>query len=158
MRVAFIIPDKKMPWDSVHQGVGYVAAYVKKNFSLHECAVFRTYNTSDEELIAFLEQKWDVIGLTLTNPVTDEVASIAEIIKSIAPTKIVVGGAEVTTLEKEILEKIPFIDYGVIGEGELTFCELLTCLKNNGDITKVRGLIYRREDNHICYSLPSRAW
>ena len=154
MRVAFIIPDKKMPWDSIHQGIGYLAAYVKKNFPLHECAVFRTYNTSETELMAFLEQKWDVIGLTLTNPVIDEVASIAEITKSIAPTKIVVGGAEVTTLEKEILAKIPLIDYGVIGEGELTFYELLTCLKNNGDIAKVRGLIYRDEDNYICKNSP----
>jgi hypothetical protein len=40
MRVAFVIPDKVQPWDLVHQGIGYVAAYAKKHFKLDACQVF----------------------------------------------------------------------------------------------------------------------
>lgn len=154
MRIAFIIPDKEMIWDSVHQGVGYVAAYAKKNFPLNECQVFRTYDTHERDLIEFLEQKWDVIGISLTNPATNETARISEIIKSIGPVKIVIGGSEITTLEEGILEKFPFVDYAVYGEGEITFCELLECLENSGDLSKVKSLIYRNDDGHICKNPP----
>jgi radical SAM superfamily enzyme YgiQ (UPF0313 family) len=155
MRVAFIIPDKEMPWDSVHQGIGYVAAYAKKHFTLDECQVFRTYDKEEKDLLDFLEQKWDVIGFTLTNStIGKEVAGISEMIKSIGPTKVVVGGAEPTTMETKILEQFPNVDYAVSGEGEITFYELLQCLANGGGFSNVRGLIYREGEGNICKNPP----
>ncbi len=111
--------------------------------------VFRTYGAGKNKLAEFLRRNWDVIGLSVTNPVIDESAYITKLIKSLSPARIVVGGSEVTTLEEEIFEKIPFIDYAIIGEGEITFYELLDYLKNNGDISKIKGLIYRGENGRI---------
>ncbi len=169
MRVAFVIADKVQPWDSVHQGIGYVAAYAKKNLKLDECQVFRTHDQEEKALVDFLSQKWDVIGLTLTDLISselayisekysssmsDEVAHISKIIKSVGSAKIVCGGAGVTTLETEILEKLPEVDYAVSGEGEITFYELLKCIENGGGVSNIRGLIYRDDEGNIRKNLP----
>ncbi len=149
MRIGFIIPDKEMPWDSVHQGVGYVAAYAKERFPLDDHQVFRTYGAGKNEQREFLQQDWDVVGLTVTNPMIEESASITRQIKSLGSARIVVGGSEVTTLETEIFEKLPLIDYAVMGEGEITFYELLVHLKNGGERSKIKGLVYRDENGRI---------
>lgn len=167
MRIAFIIADKDMPWDSVHQGVGYVAAYANKHLKLEDCQVFRTHDKEEQDLLEFLQQKWDVIGLTITDlisskfaylsdmyPMNHEVAHLCEMIKSMGTTKIVVGGAGVTTLETEILDKLPNVDYAITGEGEITFYELLKCLANDGNFSNIKGLIYRDSQGNICQNSP----
>jgi anaerobic magnesium-protoporphyrin IX monomethyl ester cyclase len=160
MRIAFIIPDK-MPssehsdnlleyqCDAVHQGIGYVAAYANKHFPVDECQVLRTSDATEKELISFLEQKWDVIGITLSLFSLREAAEISGIIKSIGPTKIVVGGAEVSAIQEEVLRLCPHVDYAIYGEGEITFCELLWCIKNGGDLLKIDGFIFRDENGNI---------
>ncbi len=60
-----------------------------------------------------------------------------------------VGGAEVTTEEEEILGLLPNIDFAVSGEGEHTFCELLECIRGKGDVAKVKGLLYRDDTGNI---------
>jgi len=53
------------------------------------------------------------------------------------------------------LDKVKAFDYGVIGEGEETFVELLDCLKNSRDVSGVKGIVYRKNDQII--KNPSRA-
>ncbi len=149
MRIAFIIPDKEMRWDSVHQGVGYVAAYLNRHFPVSECRVLRTYGLSEDEQLEFLRQDWDVVGLTLTTPAVKEAVWLCQKVKELGNAKIVLGGAEVTTVEEDILTQIPDADFAVIGEGEITFCELMKSLAGECDISTVKGLAYRNSDGEI---------
>ena len=150
MKIAFIIPDKEMMWDSVHQGVGYVAAYAKKNVpDINEIRVFRTYDKSLEQLDKFLDYEWDVIGITLTTPAVKEAYAICESIRKFSQARIVVGGAEVMAIEEKIFEQLPLLDYAITGEGEKTFADLLLCLNDNGEPGGIDGLIYKDKNKVV---------
>lgn len=155
MKAGFIIPDKLEPWDSVHQGIGYVAAYAEKEGLLDEWGVFRTHGASHEALAAFLKMEWDLIGLTLTRNTVFEAKVITSLVKKTGPAKIVVGGSEVTTIREQIFNQMPQIDYAVIGEGEKTFAELVSYLKHGGGHEPdIPGLGFRKKDGTLCINPP----
>ena len=99
-----------------------------------------------------------------------ECLRLVKLIKSSSKsTYIVVGGPHVSALPMEILKECPSIDFSVIGEGEVTFLELVDairsgekyfhhikglCFSDNGEIiqTMARPLIEDVE------SLPFPAW
>lgn len=57
--------------------------------------------------------------------------------------KIVLGGPEVSYRAQEVLERYPFIDFVLSGEGEKPFAQLLDALAENADLSAVSGLCYR---------------
>ncbi|HEV2193256.1 MAG TPA: radical SAM protein [Nitrosopumilaceae archaeon] len=67
--------------------------------------------------------------------------------------KIVAGGGFYSSMPYEMMNFLPEIDYGVTGEAYLTFPELLKAIKNNEDVTDVKGIFYRR-DSSIKFSQP----
>lgn len=62
---------------------------------------------------------------------------------------IIVGGGIMTADPQVTMKALPEIDYGIIGEGEITIVELLDALANNKDITHIAGLIYREKDGLV---------
>lgn len=60
------------------------------------------------------------------------VISLLEEIKKTTDCKIVVAGFHITGLTKEVMEEYPFIDYGLIGEYELSLKNLVMKLMKNG--------------------------
>jgi radical SAM superfamily enzyme YgiQ (UPF0313 family) len=158
MRLGFIVPDRAEPWDSVHQGIGYVAAFAVQELPIDEVAVFRTYQRSPQDLTAFLERGWDVLGLTLTAVTVDECAAIAREAKALAkPPRIVLGGAHVTSEEEHIFVEVPLADYAVVGEGELTYVELLRAIRGDVKFADVLGLVYR-DDAGVVRKNAERPW
>ncbi len=76
--------------------------------------------------------------------------SAREIKKILPEIKIVVGGLWYSFFGKETLEKNPAIDFVVMGEGELTFNELMDALnKGETDFTNIAGLSSRKEGQVI---------
>ncbi len=66
----------------------------------------------------------------------------------------VVGGPHVSFLPTQTLSGHPEMDVAVIGEGEVTICELADELdRTDGDLDRVRGLAYR-DDGHVRMSGP----
>ncbi|RLV04345.1 hypothetical protein CTZ27_10250 [Streptomyces griseocarneus] len=59
-------------------------------------------------------------------------------------TRICLGGPAVTPVSETFLERFPWADFVVRGEGEHTFNELLECLYADRDPTGVLGLTHRR--------------
>lgn len=70
----------------------------------------------------------------------------AAAIKKVLPkTKIVVGGLWYSALSTETLEQNPAIDFVVMGEGELTFNELMEALnRGRTDVENIPGLASRK--------------
>lgn len=79
------------------------------------------------------------------------VLALAERLKAQNPNvKIVLGGPEVSYRAKEVLERYPFIDFVLSGEGERPFAQLLDALASDKDYSAVGGLCYREgADYHI---------
>lgn len=57
---------------------------------------------------------------------------------------IVLGGMYATLRYRSILARHPEVDFVVLGEGELTFTELLTALQAGSDMAGIKGLAYRK--------------
>lgn len=55
----------------------------------------------------------------------------------------VVGGGIISSDPETAIEALEFADYGVIGEGEATMCELARTLEAKGDFAQVDGIIYK---------------
>lgn len=59
------------------------------------------------------------------------------------------GGALVSYSPNEAMQLIPECDIGVIGEGEITICELVNAIENQTDIGDVKGIIYSHDHNEL---------
>lgn len=86
----------------------------------------------------------DVVGLTaMTNEVI-QAARVAARAKAISPSIVtVLGGVHVSVLPERTLAEFPALDFGVIGDGEETFPELVAVLAAGGDPAGVAGLVLR---------------
>jgi radical SAM superfamily enzyme YgiQ (UPF0313 family) len=75
-------------------------------------------------------------------------------VKEIQPhVKIIAGGGFYTSMPYDIMNFLPEVDYGVVGEAYLTFPELLKSIKDNEDVSNVKGVFYRKDGN-IKFSQP----
>ncbi|MBR1443038.1 MAG: B12-binding domain-containing radical SAM protein [Firmicutes bacterium] len=90
------------------------------------------------DMIAFSCYIWNM-GIIL-----DIVRTIRKIIPDI---KIAVGGPEVSYEYEYLFEK--GIDIVTVGEGEAIWKELLPALENGGDISGVKGIAYKEDENVI---------
>ncbi len=71
--------------------------------------------------------------------------SAREIKKILKDVRIIVGGLWYSYLSKETLEDNPAIDFVVMGEGEITFAELISALnKGDKDLSNIAGLALRK--------------
>ncbi|MHB9154861.1 MAG: B12-binding domain-containing radical SAM protein, partial [Endomicrobiales bacterium] len=71
----------------------------------------------------------------------------AEVKKQLPGVKVIVGGPDVT-LDSGHVTGNRVVDIGVIGEGEVTFCEIVRhALEGNGDYSDIKGIFYRRDGN-----------
>ncbi len=70
-----------------------------------------------------------------------------KIIKENHPCTVVLGGPEVAYRPKAVLEKYPFADFVLAGEGEWAFPELLDNFQ--GDLSVIGGLSYRKNGEII---------
>ena len=79
------------------------------------------------------QKKPDVVGFSCYIWNIEETIKVIQMLKTVLPeTKIVLGGPEVSYDSNHWLRKVPEIDYIIMGEGEVSFKELLHYF--NGDI------------------------
>jgi radical SAM superfamily enzyme YgiQ (UPF0313 family) len=163
MNVLLINPPFVLSEDSPYSKTGavlpplgllYIAAYLRDkhpefNINVLDAASYK-YNLVDdgfkERLSGFLP---DVVGITVYTTTFSAVLKTVEIVKELFPNcVVVVGGAHVSIKPEECLD-YNGIDVAVIGEGEITFNELVECLSCNGDLDNVNNIVYKRDNNKI---------
>jgi radical SAM superfamily enzyme YgiQ (UPF0313 family) len=69
---------------------------------------------------------------------------------------IILGGITPTHMPTEVLELLPYIDYIVRGEGEITIQELLEKLSRNESVNRVKGISFRNKEGKIVHT-PDRS-
>lgn len=84
----------------------------------------------------------------------EKTLEVCKILKTNTNCKIILGGPEVAYRAKNVLEKYPFVDFVLSGEGEYNFPLLLDEIKNNQNFENVFGLTFRKNEDVI--SVPER--
>lgn len=103
-------------------------------------------NLSMEETVARLKAFGpSYIGYTITTYLFYQTLSWVREIKGRVPVPTIVGGVHMGMYPVETLSH-DCLDYGVTGEAELTLAELLATLEGGGDLSKVKGIVYRGPD------------
>ena len=87
----------------------------------------------------------DVVGVSVfTGPLIKDAVSISKFVKKefADETKVVWGGMHPSLLPEQTISN-SFVDVVVIGEGEVTFAELLNSLESRKPLKDVKGICYK---------------
>ncbi|MCK4781646.1 radical SAM protein [Candidatus Parcubacteria bacterium] len=145
----------------------FIGTYVKEHSNCEVEIIEPTLQgVTEKQLLAKMKES-DILGLTCYTESRFQVFDFARKAKEVNPNcKIVIGGPHVYTLDKEILEYYPFVDFIVRGEGEETILEIIegkpaekilgiAWRKNSGEVVRNpdRPLISNIDNLHCDYSL-----
>lgn len=102
-------------------------------------------NNPNEEIFGLIEQEdIKIVGLSFTTLLAQGAYYIAEKIKERCPdVKIIAGGYHPTVMPDEVTNN-PYIDYVVVGEGEITLSMLIKSIYGDKDINSVDGIYYKK--------------
>ena len=92
-------------------------------------------------------KKPNVIGFSCYIWNIEETMKVVSMLKKINPELIIIlGGPEVTYDVHDWLDLIPGADFIVMGEGEITFKQLLNQIEGDKNYKQVSGIAYRNQD------------
>ena len=129
--------------------IRYLKAYAEPDFSV-QLAEYTIKDPIMNIVGDLYAKKPDVVGFSCYIWNIEETMKVIAMLKKINPHLcIILGGPEVTYDVSEWLERIPGADFIVIGEGEVTFKELLTQLSGDQNFTKIDGIAYRQNGRNI---------
>jgi len=132
-------------------GLLYLASYLKETSS-HEVEILDTqvenmdYNQIKEEISAYSPQ---VVGITAMTFNLLDVLDVAKAVKEVdSGIHVNLGGPHPYIFREESIN-LKFVDSLTIGEGEITFTELVNSLEKKEPLSKVKGLVYKEGDKII---------
>lgn len=74
------------------------------------------------------------------------VKEITDCVKKINPNVYtLIGGGIITGAPKVVMKGIESADFGVIGEGEITNCEVSNILEQGGKLEEIKGIVWRKK-------------
>ena len=137
-------------------GAMYLASFLRGNghdVMLSDARLHRKNGYRDivEEAVRF---RPDIVGLSAITVEADSLGRIADrITQAVPPAKVVAGGPFPSSYPEAALQN-PAVDAVVLGEGEITFLELVEAYgSGREDISEVRGLALRR-DGRVVFTPP----
>src|SRR4029077_19473253 len=94
------------------------------------------------------ELRPDVVGITATTPLMNQLRDISVLCKDISKNILVVGGgSHVSALPQESMAE-SMLDMVVVGEGEYSFADIC----DGKPPPSIRGLYYRDGGENVCFS------
>lgn len=153
----FIIPYPVYPL-----GISYLFSYLKDHLPHYQIRIFDFNLQSRDELKELLQDfAPDYIGLSLRN--VDDVnfytqesfisgySDIMETIRNSYQCPVIIGGSAFSIYPEEFFHMLN-PDFGIKGEGEESFCRLLTSMdQGRADLT-IEGLVYRNDKQIVVNS------
>jgi anaerobic magnesium-protoporphyrin IX monomethyl ester cyclase len=122
-----------------------------------DCEIYdaMSLDSSHQEIAAVIETtRPDLVATSCITATYPDGLEIARSAKALG-VRTIMGGVHPSFMWREALEEDGHpVDFVVRGEGEETLVELLTALKDGGDVAKVRGVAYR--DNGSVAATPTR--
>ena len=134
----------------------FLAGYLEKNnYSDIKVIDADALKMTWQDLESWLKKEQpDIVGITGPSFVLPALFKTAELVKKALPkVKIVTGGYGSTVEPEKVLKyKNGLIDFIVIGEGEMTFLELVKTIESKQkDFSKINGLAYL-ENNKVIFT------
>lgn len=77
------------------------------------------------------------------------VRQVSKLIRAINQDALIVAGNSVACSIPEILLETTEVDVAVMGEGDVTFVDLLAAISNNRTLQEVQGIMFRKDDNLV---------
>ncbi len=133
-------------------GFAHLVSYLRNNSNVEFDALY--YEHIGDCRFA---ESLDVMGLTVQSQDFEEAKSIAENLKKANPDLLVLlGGRHISHFPRTLPE---CVDIGVIGEGELTFKELMELLDREKkfpaeNLKQIRGIVFRDESGRLVQTPP----
>lgn len=117
----------------------------------HQVQVYdaNAWRLGDEVLVEVLKaDEWQVIALGGITTAYGSIKHIVKIAREVCPKAVIMlGGGVLTSLPAEVMTWLPEVDVGCVGEGFLTFPEMLAMVdEGRRDWLKVDGTISREPD------------
>ncbi|HHT9158609.1 MAG TPA: B12-binding domain-containing radical SAM protein [Candidatus Brocadiaceae bacterium] len=150
----------KFGYVEISNGLCWLAAVARQhkyNVEIIDALPLKLNNNDLASEIAKKSPKY--VGITACSIDIYGAFDFASKLKSIRPDIVtILGGAHITAVPRETMERFPSFDIGVIGEGEDTIIDLLDSLeeKNSKKLSDVNGIIYRDAGN-ISVTNPLRS-
>lgn len=124
-------------------GLGYLASVAREAGFGVEILDCNAQDIDHDTLVSYLKRKKpEIVGITATTPSVMDGYRVASAAKELGST-VLMGGVHPSSLPVDTLNECPAIDVVVIGEGELTFRELLDRYDAGAPLDDVRGIAYR---------------
>jgi len=147
MRILFVNPESvnidALPVPPL--GILYLASYVRSKGYTDLKVVDQEFDSSyplTEEI-----EKADIVAITGTTSQTKNALKVASIAKRF--NKLVVfGGSHATFVAKDILRNSE-VDIIAIGEGEITFYEILEAVRMGKDFSEISGIVFKKNGETI---------
>jgi anaerobic magnesium-protoporphyrin IX monomethyl ester cyclase len=100
----------------------------------------------DAEVDAKLaERRYDVVGLgTISSSYRVTKALCQQVKRAMPDTVLVVGNTVATSIPELLMDRVPEVDIGVLGEGDRTIVELCEAIAEGRELDGVNGLVFRR--------------
>lgn len=138
-------------------GASYVAASLREYGYITYGVIVKNF---EELRNTIFEKDIDVVCLSALSKEYTETKKFIKDIRKIESEFnkkliIILGGGLVSTEPKIVIENIG-ADIGVIGQGEITICELADSLKNRFDLRTVNGIIFIDENNETVITPPRK--
>ena len=103
------------------------------------------------------QHKPDVVGFSCYIWNIEETVRVVKMLKTVSPhTKIILGGPEVSYDFHDWLRKVPEVDFIVVGEGEVSFKQLLKHLNGEIDLAEVPGISYLEDGKLKIHAQPKK--
>ncbi|MBU4332075.1 B12-binding domain-containing radical SAM protein [Patescibacteria group bacterium] len=145
-----IYQSKKAPSVQPPIGLAYLAAFLEQEGEKVGILDANAEQLSVEETARRIcDSGAKFIGFGAVTPIIPIVYRIAGLVRKDSDAVIFVGGPHVTFMDDVTLNDCQAIDYIVRGEGELVINNLIRTVKVNGDISRVRGITYRKGDSIV---------
>jgi radical SAM superfamily enzyme YgiQ (UPF0313 family) len=156
-------------------GPAYLAAVLRKSgysvqmidaigeeihkFERSECGHYNLQGLSTDEIIDKITPDAEIIGVSIMFSL--EWLAQRTFLKALRArfpnAKIIVGGEHVTALPEFVLRDCPEVDYAVLGEGELTFLDLIHALTSKTrEIGEIGGVAFIDEEGNYRSTLLSK--
>ena len=129
-------------------GLMYIASYINQHseyqIKIFDSRLYKDYLQYIKDLYHNFQP--DVIGISALTLEAPRMFQMAELIKSLAKNiTVIVGGPHFTSAPEEVIRNHN-IDIGIIGEGEITFAEILEALCGDRTLNTIDGICFRNDN------------
>ena len=128
-------------------GVAYIASYLRERGIDVDILDATALDVSYEGVVEYVSfYGFDFVGVTAIAATYQSALRHLREIKEAHPEIItVIGGPHATALHEQVVMENDFVDYCVRGEGEITAYDLIDTLWKGGDVSKVKGVTFKRD-------------